>query len=320
MSMATQVYRTLDDVVRQTSSINTVGTFDGLHLGHQTILHEVRREAETRGAIATVVTFSPHPQLVLHHQNRPSVKILTTDDEKIGLLEAAKIDRVIVIPFSLEFSKTTSDTFVREILFQRIGMSGVVLGHDHGFGKNREGDFALMERLGTELDFSVRELPPFEIDGVVLSSTRVRELLLSGNVLEAARFLGRPYQITATVVRGDGRGRQLDFPTANLQVDDPDKLIPAHGVYAVRVRLEKKTFTGMLNIGTRPTFQTNTETIEANIFDFDEDLYGKKLTVEFVERLRSEKTFAAVTELIEQLEQDRNTARRVFAASANFIK
>ncbi len=315
--MATQVYRTLDDVVRQTSSINTVGTFDGLHLGHQTILHEVRREAETRGVIATVVTFSPHPQLVLHNQNRPLVKILTTDDEKIALLEGAKIDRVVVIPFSLEFSKTSSDAFVREILYKRIGMMGVVLGHDHGFGKNREGDFAVMARLGAELDFSVRELPPFEIDGVVLSSTRVRELLLSGEVSTAARFLGRPYQFTATVVRGDGRGRQLGFPTANLQVDDPDKLVPAHGVYAVNVALGLKKFGGMLNIGTRPTFKTNTETIEVNIFDIDEDLYGKKLTVEFIERLRAEKTFAGVTELIEQLKQDRNAARQIFAGGAN---
>jgi len=318
--MATQIYRTLEDVIRQTSSINTVGTFDGLHLGHQTILHEVRREAAERGASATVVTFSPHPQVVLRNPNRPPVKILTSDDEKIALLEAAQIDRVVVIPFTLVFSKTSSDAFVREILFQRIGMSGVVLGHDHGFGKNREGDFAVMARLGAELDFSVRELPPFEMDGVVLSSTRVRELLLSGEVSKAARFLGRPYQFTATVVRGDGRGRELGFPTANLQVDDPDKLVPAHGVYAVQVHLERKKFGGMLNIGTRPTFQMKDETIEVNIFDIDEDLYGKKVAVEFIERLRAEKTFAAITELIEQLEQDRNAARRVFAAGADFIK
>jgi riboflavin kinase/FMN adenylyltransferase len=318
--MATQVYRTLKDVVRRTSSINTVGTFDGLHLGHQTILHELRREATERGATATVVTFSPHPQLVLRHPTRPAVKMLTTDDEKIALLEAAQIDRIVVIPFTLEFSKTSSDAFVREILFQRIGMSGVVLGHDHGFGKNREGDFALMARLGAELDFSVRELPPFEMDGVVLSSTRIRELLLNGEVSKAARFLDRPYRFTAAVGRGDGRGRELGFPTANLHVDDPDKLIPAHGVYAVRVDLGQKKFGGMLNLGTRPTFQKNTETIEVNIFDVDEDLYGKKLAVEFVQRLRSEKAFASVAELIEQLEQDRSAAQRVFAADANFIK
>jgi len=318
--MATQIYRTLDDVVRQPSSINTVGTFDGLHLGHQTILHEVRREAAERGASATVVTFSPHPQLVLRNPNRPPVKILTTDSEKITMLQAAKIDRIVVVPFTLEFSKTSSDAFVREILFQRIGMSGVVLGHDHGFGKNREGDIALMARLGAELDFSVRELPPFEIDGVVLSSTRIRELFSKGEVSKAARFLGRPYQFTATVVRGDGRGRELGFPTANLQVDDPDKLVPARGVYAVQVHLGRKKFGGMSNIGTRPTFQTNNETIEVNIFDLDEDLYGKKMTVELIERLRAEKAFAAVTELIEQLEQDRNAAQRVLAADANFIK
>jgi len=311
VSMATQIYRTLDDVARQTASINTVGTFDGLHLGHQAILQEVRREAAERGATATVVTFSPHPQLVLRNPNRPPVKLLTTDSEKITMLQAAKIDRVVVVPFTLEFSKTSSDAFVREILFQRIGMSGVVLGHDHGFGKNREGDFAVMARLGAELDFSVRELPPFEIDGVVLSSTRIRELFSKGEVSKAARFLGRPYQFTATVVRGDGRGRELGFPTANLQVDDSDKLVPAHGVYAVRVRIGQGVFDGMMNIGTRPTFQKSSETIEVHILDFKENLYGEKLTVKLVERLRVERSFDSAAELIKQLEHDRTVARQI---------
>lgn len=310
-----QIYWTIDDLVREESSINTVGTFDGLHRGHQTILQEVRREADERRAMATVVTFSPHPQIVLRNANRPPVKILTTDDEKIALLEAARIDRVVVIPFTLEFSKTASAAFVRDILFQRIGMSGAVLGHDHGFGKNRQGDFAEMAQLGRELGFTVRELPPFEMDGVALSSTRVRELLLHGEVSKAARLLGRPYQFSATVVRGEGLGRELGFPTANLQPDNMDKLVPVSGVYAVRVRAGPQVLPGMMNIGMRPTFQGTRQTIEVHIFDFEENLYGRKLTIEFVERLRAEQRFDSKAALIAQLERDREAAREVNAGA-----
>jgi riboflavin kinase/FMN adenylyltransferase len=308
--MATQVYRTLEEVACERSSINTVGTFDGVHRGHQTILEEMRREADERGAAATVVTFSPHPQVVLRNPDRPPVKILTSDAEKIAFFEAAKIDRVVVIPFTREFSRTSSETFVREILFERIGMSGAVLGHDHGFGKNREGDFALMARLGAELKFTVRELPPFEQDGAVVSSTRIRALLVQGEVGKATHLLGRPYRLIAKVVRGYGRGLEIGFPTANLEVDDPDKLIPLQGVYAVRVHLGERAFTGMMNIGTRPTFGKNGESIEVHIFDFADDLYGKKLVVELIDRLRPEKAFASAAALVEQLKLDRETARR----------
>jgi riboflavin kinase/FMN adenylyltransferase len=312
--MPTQIFRTLDDVACQPQSINTVGTFDGLHRGHQTILEEVRREAGERGALATVVTFSPHPQLVLRHPDRPPVKILTTDKEKLALLEAANIDRVVIIPFTIDFSGTSSESFVRDILYERIGMSGVVLGHDHGFGKNREGDFAAMERLGAELHFTVRELPPFEVEGVTVSSTRIRECLLKGEVAPAAGFLGRPYQLSAAVVRGDGRGRTMGFPTANLEVDNNDKLVPAHGVYAVRVHRRNTIISGMMNIGVRPTFQEQTEAIEVHLFDFNDDLYGERLTVEFIERLRAEQKFTSATELIEQLTVDQQGAKHVLEA------
>lgn len=312
--MPTQIYRTLEEVVYQARSINTVGTFDGLHRGHQSILQEVRREASERGAISTVVTFSPHPQLVLRNPRRPAVKILTTDTEKLELLTAAQINRVVVIPFTLDFSGTSSEVFVREILFQRIGMNGVVLGHDHGFGKNREGDFATMHRIGAELKFTVRELPPFEIGGITLSSTRVRELLMKGEVATAARFLGRPYRFSARVVHGHGRGRGLGFPTANLEPDSAEKLIPARGVYAVHVYHQHDKFSGMMNIGVRPTFDQKVETLEVHLFYFGGELYGETLTVEFVERLRAEQGFASAAELAAQLERDRAAARQVFEA------
>jgi len=314
VSMPTQIFRTLDEVAYQPQSINTVGTFDGLHRGHQTILEEVRREAGERGALATVVTFSPHPQLVLRHPDRPPVRILTTDKEKLALLETAQIDRVVIIPFTIDFSGTSSESFVRDILYKRIGISGVVLGHDHGFGKNREGDFAAMARIGAELHFTVRELPPFEIDGVTVSSTRVRECLLKGEVARAAGLLGRPYQISATVVRGDGRGRTMGFPTANLEINDNDKLVPAHGVYAVRVHRGMRSISGMMNIGVRPTFQEQTETMEVHLFDFNGNLYGERLAVDFIERVRAEQRFASTTELVAQLTVDQQAAKNVLDA------
>jgi riboflavin kinase/FMN adenylyltransferase len=313
--MATRVHRTLQDIVCQRSSLNTVGTFDGVHRGHQTILDELRREAEECGASTTVVTFSPHPQVVLRNPGRPPVKTLTTDDEKIASFETAKIDRVVVIPFTIEFSRTPSEQFVRDILFERIGMSGVVLGHDHGFGRNREGDFALMARLGTELGFTVRELPPFEQDGMVVSSTRIRELLSHGEVDKAMRLLGRPYQFAAKVVRGDGRGRQIGFPTANLEIDDSNKLIPLHGVYAVRVQAGARALAGMMNIGTRPTFGKSGESIEVHILDFADDLYGTTLTVKFIQRLRSEQTFDSAAALVAQLKLDREAAKLAIAGN-----
>lgn len=314
--MPTQIYWTLEEVAHQARSINTVGTFDGLHRGHQSILLEVRREAARRGAISTVVTFSPHPQVVLRKPQRPPVRILSTDTEKLALLQATRIDRVVVIPFTLDFSRTSSEVFVREILCRRIGMSGAVLGHDHGFGRNREGDFATMQRLGAELNFIVRELPPFEVDGVVLSSTRIRELLLKGDVVAAARFLGRPYQLSAQVVRGDGRGRSLGFPTANLNPESADKFVPAHGVYAVQVHHQQQQFLGMMNIGVRPTFRAPKETLEVHLFDFVGELYGETLTVEFVQRLRAEQDFGSVAALAAQLANDRALARQLLTPAS----
>lgn len=315
VSMPTKVFRGLEEVVFHANSINTIGTFDGLHRGHQTILAEVRREAQERDAVSTVVTFSPHPQLVLRRQDRPPVKVLTTDAEKVALLEAAGIDRVVVIPFTLEFSRTASQDFVREVLFRRIGMSGVVLGHDHGFGKNREGDFALMQRLGEDFGFTVRELPPFDIDGVVLSSTRVRDVLSQGDVKMAAKLLGRPYRFSARVIQGVGRGRQIGFPTANLLPELPDKLIPARGVYAVRVHRGAQTLGGMMNIGLRPTFDATVETIEVHVFAFDDNLYGETLSIEFVDRLRDEQRFAGADDLVMQLRRDREQALQRLAAA-----
>ncbi|MDZ7363515.1 MAG: bifunctional riboflavin kinase/FAD synthetase [candidate division KSB1 bacterium] len=324
--MAIQIFRSLDEVRFDARSVITVGTFDGLHRGHQAIVDALKREARARQGKATVVTFDPHPQVVLQRPDRPPVQILTTTEEKIELLKQEKVDRIFVIPFTLEFSRTPSEIFVRDILHRRVGLQAMVIGHDHGFGKNREGDFSTLQRLGAELGFAVREVPPFEMNGVTLSSTRIREALSTGEIEKVSKYLGRPYTWRGTVKRGEQRGRTLGFPTANLQALNEKKLVPANGVYAVWVEIEnfhysrvaeEKKYPGMMNIGLRPTFGKTMRTVEAHLLDFSGDLYGATLNIHFVARLRSEQQFDSPQALVAQLQQDREAAYQFLVTGLN---
>lgn len=303
--MATQIFRSLAEVRFDPSSVITVGTFDGLHRGHQAIIAELQREAHARQGSATVVTFDPHPQVVLQRADKPPVQILTTTAEKMALLQRAEVGRLLVIPFTREFSRTASEIFVRDILHRRAGMQAMVIGHDHGFGKNREGDFATLARMGRELGFAVREVPPFVMNGVTLSSTKTREALLNGDIAVASQYLGRFYALSGTVARGDERGRQLGFPTANLQPMDENKLIPANGVYAVWAEVENQRYAAMMNIGWRPTFGKTARTLEVHLLDFSGNLYGATLAVHFVARLRPEQKFDSPAALVAQLQRDK---------------
>ncbi|MDZ7289104.1 MAG: bifunctional riboflavin kinase/FAD synthetase [candidate division KSB1 bacterium] len=320
--MATRIYRRLEEVQFDPRSVITVGTFDGLHCGHQAIIRTLKEQAQLRHASTTVITFDPHPQMVVQRSDKPPVQILTTTEEKAALLREENIDRIVVIPFTLEFSRTSSEAFVREILFQRIGMQAMVIGHDHGFGKNREGDFTTLQKLGKELGFTVHELPPFRMDGVTLSSTRVREALLQGEVEKAARYLGRPYCLRGTVTGGEGRGKLLGFPTANLLPNYERKLVPANGVYAVWVEgnllahgrttgQSNSRYPAMMNIGYRPTFGKTARSLEVHVIDFSGDLYGAALAVHFVARLRNEQKFDSAQALVEQLWRDKETSYQV---------
>ncbi|MDZ7343388.1 MAG: bifunctional riboflavin kinase/FAD synthetase [candidate division KSB1 bacterium] len=320
--MAIRIYRELEKVAPDPRSVVTVGTFDGLHRGHQAIIQKLKQEAQKGGRHTTVVTFEPHPQLVLQRPDKPPVHILTTVEEKIALLREANLDRLVVIPFTLEFSRTSSEDFVRDILVRRIGMQAIVIGHDHGFGKNREGDIETLRKMGQALGFEVREVPPFEIDGVVISSTRVRQALAHGEVELAAYYLGRPYSLSGTVVRGEGRGQKLGFPTANLFPTHDSKLVPAEGVYAVWVERatsprdvpSPQKHRGMMNIGYRPTFGNSVRVLETHLFDFSGELYGERLTVHFVARLRNEQKFDSAHELMAQLHRDRAASLQVLIA------
>ena len=295
----------LNLVKRNQNSVLTVGTFDGVHQGHIFIIKELKKRAVRRSAQATLVTFRPHPQLVLRSHDKPDLRILTTVEEKIDILKKLNIDRVVVIHFTRDFSNTTSNDFVQNILFGSIGFSEIVIGHDHAFGKNRQGNFRTLKMLGMKIGFSVDELPSYSLDGTVISSTKIKNLLQEGKVKAANKFLGRNYFFSGKVVKGDGRGKSLKFPTANIQPTSEDKLIPRDGVYAVFVYLGRNKFKGMMNIGIRPTFNSLQHTIEIHILDFNQDIYDKSIKVECVNRIRNEIRFFNSEELVNQLENDR---------------
>ncbi|MFQ5705924.1 MAG: bifunctional riboflavin kinase/FAD synthetase [bacterium] len=299
-----EIYPDLNSVKKNSNSVITVGTFDGVHLGHQFILEELKKRAIRRGAASTLVTFKPHPQLVLNSK-KPDLKILTTLEEKIEILSQIQLDRVIIIPFTREFAKTPSHDFVRTILFDTIGFKEIVVGHDHAFGKDREGDMSTLRAMADELGFSVDNLPGYQLDGTVISSTKIRNLIAGDNIKEANKLLARNYFFSGKVVPGDGRGARQNFPTANLQIDSEDKLIPPDGVYAVHVRLSGEQYHGMMNIGVRPTFGERQHTIEVHIFNFDQDIYGETLRIECVEKIRNEIHFSNPGELVKQLEKDK---------------
>jgi len=304
-----------DDLTPNPASVVTTGTFDGVHLGHQAIVRYLVRRAAEVGGVPTVVTFDPHPREVLtgHH-----IPLLTTLDERADALEALGVERFVVLPFSRDLSLLEPEDYVADVLVGGVGMREIVIGYDHRFGRKARGDRALLERLSDELGFSVDVIPEQIEDDVTVSSTEVRRLLAeAGDAERAAHLLGRPYRIAGTVVRGDQRGRQIGYPTANVQPTDPQKLVPALGVYAVRATLADGTEAGgMMNVGRRPTFEADgARTIEVHLFGTDRDLYGQRLAVDVLVRLRDERRFGGVDELAAQLGRDAEAARAVLAES-----
>lgn len=299
-----EIYRDIANVKRLENAVLTVGTFDGLHLGHQFIVEKLKNRAEFLNAQTTLVTFNPHPQIVLKSPDKSDLKILTTVDEKIEILRTFDIDRLLVIEFTHEFSKTTPVEFVKKVLYETVGFKEMVTGHDHAFGKDRQGDFETLKKLAQELEFSVTELGPLKIEEDLVSSTKIRTLLLGGDIKSANKLLGRNYFVNGKIVGGEGRGRDLNFPTANIELDSRDKLIPGDGVYAVYAFLGSKKVAGMMNIGVRPTFVSGARVMEVNLFDFHETIYGEKMKIEFVDRIRDEKKFSGPDELVAQLKKD----------------
>lgn len=302
-----KIYRDIDEFQVE-NPILTIGSFDGVHQGHLKIINRLKEIARENNGESVIFTFYPHPRLVLFPEEG-NLRLLTTLNEKIRLFERAGIDHLIIYPFTREFSQLTYSDFVKNVLVDSLKIKTLVVGYDHKFGKNREGSFSMLQDLSDQLNFQLEKLDVLLIDDINISSTKIRDSLQDGNVKRANKYLGYSYTLHGTVVEGQKLGRRIQFPTANVQASDPNKLIPGHGVYAVFVNTEGKRYRGMLNIGTRPTVNQNADnrSIEVHILGFDGNLYGKELELEFVEKIREEQKFASIDDLRTQLEMDRQT-------------
>ena len=310
-----QVYQGIEDFTRLEKAIVTTGTFDGVHLGHQKILNRLCSHAKEQNGESVLLTFWPHPRLVLDPDY--DLKLLTTFDEKVELLRAAGVEHLIKIHFTEAFSNLTADEYIRKVLVEAIGTVKLIVGYDHRFGKGRHGDFEKLVKEGVVHGFEVEEIPKQELDDIAISSTRIRETLANGKIHEGNEYLGRPYMIEGEVIQGDRLGRTIGYPTANIKMLDSHKLVPCDGSYAVRVHLEGIAYDGMINIGFRPTLNGTTRSIEAHLFDFDNDIYGHILKVEFIRLIRREEKFESMEALRTQLEKDRASALDILANSTN---
>jgi len=299
-----KIYHGIEDFVRLECAVVTSGTFDGVHVGHQKILQRLQETAEKMGGETVVITFWPHPRLVLNPLDT-HLKLLSTFEEKAERLRTYGVQHLLRIPFTKEFSQLSSGEFIRNILVDAIGTSKLVIGYDHHFGKNREGSFEQLKENGPQYGFEVEEIPRQDVDHIGVSSTKIREALEAGDIQTATHLLGRPYSLAGRVVMGDRIGRTLGYPTANLEIDSANKLIPADGIYAVTVLHDHLVYKGMLYIGNRPTIDGLRRNIEVNLFKFDGDLYGETLTVYLHQKTRGDIRFENLDQLKQQLDRDK---------------
>jgi riboflavin kinase/FMN adenylyltransferase len=302
-----KIYHNIDDFSKLRFAVVTSGTFDGVHVGHQRILARLKEIASKNSGETVVISFWPHPRLVLK-PNDDALQLLNTFEEKAELLKEQDIQHLIRIPFTKEFSQLHSSEFITQILVNKIGTRKLVIGYDHRFGKNREGSFEELKANGPTHGFEVEEIPRQDIDHIGVSSSKIRKALAEGDVETATHFLGRSYSIVGRVVKGDKLGRVLGFPTANIDIDSHYKLVPADGIYAVTVTHAGKPYGGMLYIGNRPTVDGSKRSIEVNIFNFEKEIYGEELKVSFEKLLRADSKFKDLEELKAQLHIDKDSA------------
>ena len=292
-------------------TVVTIGTFDGVHLGHQKIINKVVESARRENLLATIFTFFPHPRMIVQHDN--SLKLIHTLSEKKEALKALGVDLLIVQAFNEEFANLTAEDFVHKLLVERLNAKKVIIGYDHRFGKGRTADIKDMERFGEQYGFAVEEIPVEEINEVSVSSTAIRNALLSGKMDIAERYLAAPYSLTGTVVHGMKLGRSIGYPTANIVVDDKYKLIPKDGVYAVYSLINQQKVYGMMSIGKNPTIEGKGSSIEVHFFDFNSDIYDQQITIYFIKYLREEQKFDSIELLKQQIANDETAARKAIA-------
>lgn len=305
-----KIFNAIQEFSSPNGTIVTLGTFDGVHKGHKSLLTKLIDSGKALGCETVLLTFFPHPRMVL--QPDADVKLLNTMAEKATLLEDFGVDNLIVHPFSREFSRLTAEEFVKDILVGQLNARKIIIGHDHRFGRNRTATTQDLVRMGQELGFEVEQVSALEVDTVSVSSTKIRNALSNGDVATANNYLGYPYYITGTVTTGKQLGRTIGYPTANISVPESYKLVPAKGVYAVSSILNGKTIYGMMNIGTRPTVNGVGQTIEVNFFDFDADIYGAELKVSLHHHLRNEQKFEGLDALKAQLAKDKEESLLFF--------
>ena len=297
------IFHSINEFHSDKKTIVTLGTFDGVHLGHTEILKKLTQNTNKGAFESTVLTFFPHPRIIL--QGKSDLKLLNTINEKIELLEKIGIDNLIIHPFDEKFAELSADAFVKSILVDQLHVQKIIIGYDHRFGKNRTANIDDLITFGTQYDFEVEQISAQEIDEISISSTKIRTALEEGDIQLANEYLGYQYFLSGTVVKGKQLGRTIGFPTANILLEEEYKLVPQNGVYIVRVVVDSKTIFGMMNIGFNPTVQGKEKTIEVHLFDFDSDIYNCKIQVSIVQRIRSEKKFESVELLKQQLNKDK---------------
>lgn len=307
-----RLFEGLDELRNIKNPVVTIGTFDGVHLGHQKIINQLKTEAAEIQGETVLLTFHPHPRMVLFPENH-GVRLLQTEEEKIHALEQLGLNNVIIVPFTKNFSNLSAQEFVEKVLVNNLHPKKVVIGYDHQFGNNREGNINYLRAVASKYNFQVVEIPARSIDEVNISSTKIRESLLLGNVETAKLYLSRPYELNGIVVKGDQLGRTIGFPTANISMSDNTKIVPANGVYAIQAKTKNGIYFGMMNIGNRPTVSDALlQKLEVHLFDFDQNIYDQSITVHFEKRIRDEKKFANLEELKFAIKQDEEFCRRFF--------
>ncbi len=309
-----KVYQDFEEVGKIPNAVLTIGTFDGVHVGHQKIIERLKEEARKVNGETVLFTFFPHPRMVINPTNH-GLKLIQTQAEKIENLERLGLDHLIIFPFTKEFSTLSADEFVKDYLVDKLHVKTIVVGYDHQFGKNREGSLKQLQKLSETLPFEVIEIPAHEVDEINVSSTKIRQAIEIGDIQTANNYLNEPFEISGTVVKGNQIGRTIGFPTANIEIGDDLKIIPAIGVYAVEVILEdQRKLHGMMNIGIRPTVTDSKEIkIEVFIFDFSEAIYDQSIKVYLLQRIRGEHRFQSVEVLRAQLQEDEKNVRSIFS-------
>ncbi len=314
-----RIFRDLNELAEFNNSVVTIGTFDGVHLGHQKILNKLKNEADEINGESLLFTFYPHPRMVVFPDSH-NLKLIQTIDEKIASLRDFGLDNVIIYPFTKDFSRLTAFEFVRDILVHKLKVKKLVIGYDHQFGRNREGDIEFLKETANIFDFEVIEISAEEINEVNVSSTKIRNSITDGNIDKANEFLGKPFQVQGQVVKGKKLGRKIGYPTINLQLNNEHKIMPLDGVYAVQVSVGIEQYFGMMNIGVNPTIadeMNEQKKYEVHLFDFDQDIYGENVIVLFRKFVRKEKTFDNLDELKLQIKADENNIRQYFNSNCD---